>query len=143
MFSWPKLHFYFDKKVFQISQITCKNCNNYCVINQCCNNDIILMTWFFWKVHWIIGENSQFFNLSEYFPACKKHFCCYSLFTFLWMNISLCISCNLWLFFLRSLHVTKAPTVHVCPDVILLKRYLPKSSFQVQFRWTYGLLAVT
>lgn len=88
------------KKVFQISQITCKNCNNYCVINQCCNNDIILMTWFFWKVHWIIGENSQFFNPSEYFPACKKHFCCYSLFTFLWMNISLCISCNLWLFFL-------------------------------------------
>ena len=83
------------KKVFQISQITCKNCNNFCVINQCCNNDIILMTWFFWKVHGIIGENSQFFNLSEYFPACKKHFCCYSLFTFLWMNISLCISCNL------------------------------------------------
>ncbi|PFX31452.1 Tectonic-2 [Stylophora pistillata] len=31
------------------------------------------------------------------------------------------------------LHVTKAPTVHVCPDVVLLKRYLPKSSFQVQF----------
>ncbi|KAJ7387831.1 Tectonic-2 [Desmophyllum pertusum] len=32
-----------------------------------------------------------------------------------------------------SLHVTKSPTLHVCPDVVLLHKYLLKSTFQVQF----------
>lgn len=34
------------------------------------------------------------------------------------------------------LQVTKAPTVHICPDVVLLQKYRPKSVFQVQFSET-------
>ena len=39
-----------------------------------------------------------------------------------------------FLFFFSILAVIKAPTVHICPEVVLLHKYQPKSTVQVQFR---------
>lgn len=42
---------------------------------------------------------------------------------------------NIILFHCRLLQVIQAPTVYICPEVVLLQKYQLKSSFQVQFRY--------